>query len=1781
MKKSSALVGLSLIIQIVLLLTYTPAMANGNSCGTATRISVNTYIEYLQINPPGDLDYFYFTLPAAGKVTITGNMQFGNLLEGYLMNSTCTSTIASNYLSSLQTHYINVPLLAAGTYRLRIEGNYYSTVGNYWIKVAYQKRAPEIAVQGNDLYISEGDTSPSSTDGTEFGMITVGGSSVVHTFTIANSGSTALNLTGTPYVNISGPHASDFSISQQPNSPVAINGTTTFQVTFHPSSDDLREATISIPNNDSNENPYNFAIAGTGVPPAPEIMIRGNDQEIVDGDTTPESANGTEFGMAVVGDNTITHIFTIANNGTAALNLSGTPYVSISGLHAGDFSVNIQPGSQLEVDETTSFEVCFNPNAEGLREAIVSIANDDGDENPYEFGISGLGVLTAIPEITISGNGIEIIDGDTIPNSEDGTDFGPAGIVAGVVTQTFTITNDGIAALNLMGAPQVSINGAQANDFSITVQPSTPVAAGDMTTFQVCFTPKAEGMREASLSIANDDRDENPYDLSIRGVGLKINSVISGLGNHNLALQGGAGDLWAWGNNNNGQLGNGETTNQSAPILIGSHYSAITVGPGHSLALKSDGSLYAWGDNSDGRLGDGTTTDRTVPTLIGTDYIAIAAGGSHSLAMKNDGSLWACGDNLLGQLGDGTTTDRAVPSLIGTGYRAIAAGGSHSLALKSDGSLWAWGDGTAVPTLIGNDYIAIAAGTLHSLALKNDGSLWAWGWNSFGQLGDGTTTDRSVPTLIGNGYCVIAAGWRYSLALKNDGSLWAWGDNFYGQLGDGTATRRLVPTFIGPGYSSIAGGYCHSLALKGDGSLWAWGKNVDGQLGDGTTTDRLVPTQIFSEGFIFLTHDMLVAAIGDGTGSVISEPQGIDCGTECRATFNAGTEIFLTPVAETGSIFTSWNGACVGSEIPCKVDLDKTKYVTANFSPSDEDGDGLNDSIENAYCTDPFDFDSDDDGISDGMEDTNHNGVVDSGETSPCLADSDGDGIHDGTELGYILADISPDTDTKIFIADADPSTTTDPTDQDSDGDGYTDGQEDLNVNGRIDFGEADPFDESDIPHTGPVPTDKLLPSDAVNNQCFGHSVAVSGDVILVGAYRDNDNGYASGSAYVFRWNGSNWVEEQKLLPGDGASSNYFGCSVAVNGDVALIGAYASDAAYVFRWNGNNWVEEQKLVPSDSDLYCRFGHSVAVSGDWALVGVYEGEGNGNDSGSAYMFRWNGSSWVEEQKLIPSDGAPYCRFGYSVVISGDLALIGAYNDKANGYASGSAYIFRWNGSSWAEEQKLLASDGASYNYFGYSVAARGDLALVGAYNGSRSGSAYMFRWNGSSWIEEQKLLASDGAEEDHFGSAVAINGDMALIGAYGDDDDNVIESGSSYMFHWNGNSWVEEHKIRPFDGSDRDHFGWSLSLDGHWALVGSSYDNDNGISSGSVYIHLLSSLFSDQDGDGLFDFLEAESCTDQLDADSDDDGLSDGTEDINRNGVMDFGETDPCNIDTDNDNMPDGWEVDNGLDPLKDDAYDDKDMDGFNNIREYFAGTNADDINDKPNFEPETEGFESGDFTQLPWLTTGDAFWTITTTNAHGVYSAQAASIPDNQSTSFEINRYTEAGDMRFWYAVDSEAKYDFLNFYIDGTLAEGWSGSVPFNQVFFSVTEGMHHFKWEYVKDKADNGGADTAWIDDISFPGFVDSDFDGMPDGWEIEHDLDPLTKDNHDDADDDLFTNHMECLMGTDPQNQADCPNVEKGFDGDLDLDGLDVSKFANGLSAGTLTGSELLDFSKNFGK
>ena len=371
----------------------------------------------------------------------------------------------------------------------------------------------------------------------------------------------------------------------------------------------------------------------------------------------------------------------------------------------------------------------------------------------------------------------------------------------------------------------------------------------------------------------------------------------------------------------------------------------------------------------------------------------------------------------------------------------------------------------------------------------------------------------------------------------------------------------------------------------------------------------------------------------------------------------------------------------------------------------------------------------------------------------------------------------------------------------------------------------------------------KLLASGGTSNDQFGYSVSIDNNRAVIGSIFDVVNGVNAGAAYVYVFNGTSWVEETKLIATDTNSIRQFGSSVSISGDKIIVGAQADDengtfsgSAYIFKYNGTLWVEEAKLVPSDGATNDQFGISVSISGDNVIIGASLDDDNGTNSGSAYIFKFDGNSWIEDIKLTPTDAAQNDNFGRSVSIFDNKAIVGSPLD-GDGTAIGSSFIFSFNGNSWVQEAKLIGSDTTSGDIFGWSVSISENKVIIGAQLADNSevnsGSSYIFSFNGSSWLEEAKLTATDAGLSNRFGWSVSISGDSALVGAVGKDD-NGVSSGAAYYYNYNGTSWIEQAKLLASDNESDDQLGYSVSISNNNKIIGARLDDDNGTNSGAAY-----------------------------------------------------------------------------------------------------------------------------------------------------------------------------------------------------------------------------------------------------------------------------------------------------------------------------------------------------------
>ena len=357
---------------------------------------------------------------------------------------------------------------------------------------------PEINIQGNSNNIADGTSVTSTTNRTDFGTTPIG-TPVAYTYTIQNIGGIALSIGAiTLGDNI------NYTVTTPPSASIVAGGTTTFVVTFNPTTAGIKPSTISIENGDSDENPYNFTLTGTT---PPEMNITGNGNSIVDGDSTPATTDDTDFGTTNTGT-AVSHTFTIQNTGTGTLTLGTTTLGDLTNYKIFLPATSIAPGG------STTFTIIFNPTTAGTKNTTFSIVTNDGDENPYNFSITGVGV--AATEIDIYGNGVAITDGSTSPLTTNWTNFGSADYISESIVKTFTIRNIGATTLNISSA---ALSGS--SDFTITTPPAATVASGTNTTITITFNPSSLGVKNATVTILSDDLNEATYDFAIQGFGIQ------------------------------------------------------------------------------------------------------------------------------------------------------------------------------------------------------------------------------------------------------------------------------------------------------------------------------------------------------------------------------------------------------------------------------------------------------------------------------------------------------------------------------------------------------------------------------------------------------------------------------------------------------------------------------------------------------------------------------------------------------------------------------------------------------------------------------------------------------------------------------------------------------------------------------------------------------------------------------------------------------------------------------------------------------------------------------------------------------------------------------------------------------------------------------------------------------------------------------------------------------------------------------------------------------------
>ena len=381
----------------------------------------------------------------------------------------------------------------------------------------------------------------------------------------------------------------------------------------------------------------------------------------------------------------------------------------------------------------------------------------------------------------------------------------------------------------------------------------------------------------------------------------------------------------------------------------------------------------------------------------------------------------------------------------------------------------------------------------------------------------------------------------------------------------------------------------------------------------------------------------------------------------------------------------------------------------------------------------------------------------------------------------------------------------------------------------------------------------KLVPSDGAAGDMFGASVAVSGDTVVVGAEKDDDKGAGSGSVYIYLRSGTAWSLQKKMVAADGGADDGFGRSVAADKDIVAVGAPRDDdkggnagAVYVYTRSGTAWSQQQKLTAKDGGGGDAFGWSLALEGSTLVSGAPWEETTVWESGAVYVFFRSGTTWSQQAKLVAKSFGVFDNLGISVSLSGDRVVAGVPKDDIKVADEGSAIVFSRSGTSWSFSSLVSASDGKPADLFGGAVAISGGTVLVGASKDdvfkNDEGSLYVYTLAGSAWTQQQKVLAAKpgGAAGDGLGSAVAINGDTAVVGSPHDDDKGK-DSGSAHVFLRGKAGWVYQQMLTAKNAEAGDNFGHAVAVSGDTAVVGAPFDRASLISPpfGAVYIFVRS------------------------------------------------------------------------------------------------------------------------------------------------------------------------------------------------------------------------------------------------------------------------------------------------------------------------------------------------------
>ncbi len=1102
------------------------------------------------------------------------------------------------------------------------------------------------------------------------------------------------------------------------------------------------------------------------------LSVEGNSIKITDNDSIPDVADNTDFGTLNACETpSLEKTFTLHSIGCDSVTFANPSTIVLSG--SANFSVSMQPFSNsdsvLASGQSQEFKITYSPTPTltGIQRATVSILSNDPNVDPYSFTIQGESAVV-IGSLTVEGNSVRITNGETQTDSLNYTNFGNVGTCEATVSErTFKLYGYGSECnpLTLTGSEPVTISGS--TDFEVIAQPSlTTLNIGDTASFTIRYSPNEAVTQNATVHIASDDPNATPYTFAIQAepdFGLpitqitrlrdrrKVDVALDGSG-YAIDITGDYAVSASYAKRNEGlntgvvyvYRREGRNWIEEAQI-INDDTTRTTNGFGHEVLLTDDNYLFV---SSMYHVSSSNIGGRVfVFKKEGNQWIRQAVLRANDISDNNFGRSLAVQGNYL-VVGASSATSSSSNSTTGAAYVFKREGSTWTQEAKLSPSSAYGGDHVGVSVSIEGDYILVGASQTGTsrYSYNNVGAVYL-----FKKEGNDWTEKQRLlsPSRTVNDY---------------------FGRNV--KLSNGTA-------FV----TSINSG----ANIRGEGAVYTF--NIE--------NDALVQESLIQIDTPLFLHHFGSSLDVYGNLLAVGATQDDEYGTNAGAVylFNKENDVWVQKAKVKAETTTTNN------EFGTRVALS-----------------GKNMMVSNAYHKQrAYIFQANTVQLT--VEDK-HRLLL----TNDTIPDNNSQYRFYGQPIAstdFGLANLCQDGSTPVQRAFVLKSTGCMPVEISS-----------ISVEGSTDF-SVSVASNSIAGGDSTVLTVTYTPTQYGIQKAY---ISIFNNDPQVNQYRFAVQG-TGGTLMPSAEN------QQKVTATDGARFDQLGGAVAISGNYAIAGASSANssrgAVYIYKKENNVWIEQTKLTIPNASFLTNFGYSVAIDGDYAVVGARNDRETGTRAGAVYVFKRDGNNWIQQARLEATNRIINDYFGSSVSISNDYIIVGAENKDINGTKTGAAYIYKRTGTTWNLQSELVATDGQDGDKFGTSVSIYGNHAVVGASNVDTYGAVYAYTIQNSQWILKNKIISPQRRYQGEFGVAVDIEREYLVIGAPKQQGENY-HSGAAWLYKDDGYEWKEYQRLT-VNGSVSSSLRYSLlgnsvSISNNYIIVGAKNHTARGNQAGMAYVY---------------------------------------------------------------------------------------------------------------------------------------------------------------------------------------------------------------------------------------------------------------------------------------------------------------------------------------------------------